>query len=132
MTLNEFLKQKSHTEGTKTASELQDILKTLAKDDAINVIPADDPCAGSIGFSIWKETEEGEDSFLLMINVADAVEKIKVETKEEFIRLFDEAWVADIPIDRCDDPVKALVGFIVSRRSRRILYQLQVSNLKDL
>ena len=85
---------------------------------------SDDAVGGLIGFSIWKKTEDGEDASNLSIRVAKKADTILFGSRALFDSMFDQAWRADFPIDRCDDPMTRQLGFIVTRRSSRTLYRI--------
>ena len=91
------------------------------------MLSADDPINGEIGFSIWKVVGKTEDARNPMIPVAPKATIIDVESQEDFDTIFRDAWDKNFPITPCDDPVKLVLGFIVTRRTERVLYRIPLN-----
>jgi len=114
------------------ASSLREAVRFFSNDETITVLPADEPVKGLKGFVIWRINEEDEEEVANpLFRVAEEAQIVNVENKEEFNNIFSDAWERNYPITQCDDPVKRLFGFIVTKRTNRTLYRISLTKYKE-
>jgi len=115
-----------------TADEMLDTMKLFTKDEAINVLPCDDLTKGTVGYSIWKVQDGVETKSYPSIKVFKEASIVDITEKEKFNDLFEDAFEKDYPITICENPAARLLGFIVEKRSARILYRIPLFFYKDV
>lgn len=96
----------------------------------LNIIPCDDPLLGKKGYILFREESGNEISINIEMSFSKKAVEVRYDNRNEFNKVFKEAWNSDKPINIYDDPCKYLLGFIVDSRNERIWHNIKLIDFK--